>query len=196
MISTRWPGMSAHGDGSGASGRETAARADVEPASPRSSVRVARFLHLDGGGMGGAMGAASSRTTERTSLPRLSVRDTGGVLADVVMPLFARGVIIRRPRVVGLLDRMDADARAVRRLRDLRSRYGDGPVLLGLPGREVAVVLSAEDVHRVLRQSPDTFAPANAEKRAALGHFQPHGVLISDLRSRTDRRRFNDAVLD
>ena len=34
------------------------------------------------------------------------------------------------------------------------------------------------------------------EKRAALGHFQPHGVLISDAQDRRPRRRFNEAVLE
>ena len=65
-------------------------------------------------------------------------------------PLVARGVIARRPRVVGLEERMDADRRAVRRLRLVRDRYGAGPAPLGLPGRNVALVLSGAHVTRAL----------------------------------------------
>jgi cytochrome P450 len=48
----------------------------------------------------------------------------------------------------------------------------------------------------VLDGSPEPFATANREKRAALSHFQPHGVLISDAAHREERRPFNGAVLD
>jgi cytochrome P450 len=131
-----------------------------------------------------------------TSLPRASALDTAAAMSDVVLPLFARGVIVRRPRVVGMLDRMDADRRAVRRMQRLRARYGDGPVVLKLPLRTVALVLSPADVHRVLAETPEPFAAASREKRAALSHFQPHGVLISHGPERADRRRFNEEVLD
>jgi hypothetical protein len=129
-------------------------------------------------------------------IPRASVRETAGVMADVVLPLAARGAIVRRPRVVGLLDRADADRRAVRRLQRLRRRHGRGPVLLRLPRRDVAVVLEPEHAHRVLEASPEPFATATLEKRAALSRFEPHGVLISDGAERADRRRFNEEVLD
>jgi hypothetical protein len=49
------------------------------------------------------------------ALPRASARDTAAFAADVVVPLLARDVIERRPRVVDGLDRVDADRRPVRR---------------------------------------------------------------------------------
>ncbi len=112
------------------------------------------------------------------------------------MPLVARGVIVRRPRVVGLLDRIDADRRAVRRLQRLRARYGEGPLRLAAPGREIALVLAPRHVLRVLDGAPEPFAPASMEKRAALSHFEPHGVLVSSGPERADRRRFNEEALD
>jgi cytochrome P450 len=118
------------------------------------------------------------------------------VVADVLAPFVAGGAIARRPRVVGLLDRLDADRRAVRRLQRVRDGFGTGPVLLGVPGREIALVLSPGDVRRVLDGSPEPFTPASREKRAALSHFQPHGVLISRGAERADRRRFTEGVLD
>src|SRR3954451_1189739 len=126
----------------------------------------------------------------------LSARDTAGVMLDVMLPLFAQGVIVRRPRVVAVAERLDADRRAIRRSDALRDRSGPGPVLLRLPVRDVAVLLSPSDVHRVLVQEAELFVPANREKRAALSHFQPEGVLISEGGERAARRAFNEAVLE
>jgi hypothetical protein len=86
-------------------------------------------------------------------VPRLSQRDTAGVLGEVLAPLVARG-IARRPWIVRLEDRMDADRRAVHRMQLVRDRYGPGPVLLAIPGRNVAMVLSGDHVTRVLEGSP------------------------------------------
>jgi hypothetical protein len=69
-----------------------------------------------------------------STLPRASAGDTAGVVADVLVPLVARGVIVRRRRLVGALDRLDADRRAVRRLQRLRRAHDEGPVLLRIPG--------------------------------------------------------------
>jgi cytochrome P450 len=78
----------------------------------------------------------------------------------------------------------------------LRAVYGRGPLRLPLGVRRLALVLDADDVHRVLGETPGTFTPANAEKRAALGQFQPHGVLVSRGEQRRERRRVNEDVLD
>jgi cytochrome P450 len=130
------------------------------------------------------------------ALRRASGRDTAAFSADVVAPLLARGVIERRARVENALDRLDADRRAVRRMQLLRYRYGEEPLLLGVPGRQIAIVLSPAHVKRVLAAAPEPFSPANREKRAALSHFQPHGVLISTGAERAERRAFNERVLD
>ncbi|MCO5972774.1 cytochrome P450 [Actinoallomurus soli] len=127
---------------------------------------------------------------------RASVLDTLRIGAVVLAPTIARGVLARRPRIVAMADALDADRRAARLLRRMRARYGPGPLLLRIPGRSIALVLSAGDVRRVLTGSPEPFAAANREKRAALARFQPHGVLISTGADRADRRRFNEAVLD
>jgi cytochrome P450 len=129
-------------------------------------------------------------------VPRITAAETAGVLADVVAPLIGRGVIARRPRVVGLLDRLNAERRGVRRLQTLRARYDEGPVLLRIPGRNVALILSAPDLLRVLEGSPEPFATANVEKQAALATFQPHGVLISHGPERAERRRWSEQVLE
>lgn len=128
-------------------------------------------------------------------LPRAGIRDTLAVMLDVFIPTIAKGVIIRRPKVVEMAERLDMDGRAVRCMQHLRSRYGDGPLMLPIPFRSQAVILAPEHVHRVLEQTPEPFSPASSEKRAALSHLEPKGSLISHGETRADRRRFNEQVL-
>jgi hypothetical protein len=45
----------------------------------------------------------------------------------VILPLVAPGLIVRRPRIMDLLERMDGQRRASRRLQMLDERYGRGP---------------------------------------------------------------------
>ena len=134
--------------------------------------------------------------TAESPVPAASTRETLATMTDVVLPLVARGVIIRRPTVVGAVERLDLDRRAVRRVQKLQESHGPGPVRLELPGRTFAVVVDSDDARRVLDDTPEPFAPATREKQAALGPFEPHGVLVSHPDDRPDRRRFNEAVLD
>jgi cytochrome P450 len=130
------------------------------------------------------------------NLPKATLGETLAVLADVILPTLAKGVLIRRPPVVALAERLGLDRRAVRRLQRLRDRYGTGPLLLRLPVRNQAVILEPAHVCLVLDGSPEPFAVASSEKRAALGHFQPQGLLASHGAERAERRRLNEAVLD
>ncbi|MBB5916028.1 cytochrome P450 [Nocardia transvalensis] len=118
------------------------------------------------------------------------------ILADLGLAAVTSGVIARRRRTMGLLERLQADRRAVTRMRQLRREYGRGPIELVLPGRRVVVLLDPADVGTVLRDAPEPFHPANREKFAALRQFQPHGVLISDEPIRDQRRAANETVLD
>jgi len=125
-----------------------------------------------------------------------SVADTLAAVAEVVLPTFAKGIILRRPRVEALAERLDLDGRAVRRMGALRDAYGDGPLLLRLPLRRQALLLSAADARRVLEETPDPFSPASREKRAALAHFEPDVSLISEGPARDSRRALNDVALE
>ncbi len=123
-----------------------------------------------------------------------TVRLVGGVL----LPMLAQGIILRRPALVRLADRLQVDTRAVRALQRSRRRHGSGPLMLRIPGRDLALVLSAGDAARLLADSPVPFALATREKKAALTHFQPGGVLITDPapgHGRQARREWNEQVL-
>ncbi|UUV33173.1 cytochrome P450 [Amycolatopsis roodepoortensis] len=125
-----------------------------------------------------------------------SVQDTVRVALRVVLPTLAGGVIKRRPLGMAAAQKLQFDRTAVRLLGRLRFQYGPGPLRLRVPGRTIDLALSGEDVGAVLAAAPVPFSPSTKEKRAALGHFQPHGVLISDAVERAPRRTFNEEVLE
>jgi cytochrome P450 len=132
----------------------------------------------------------------RQELPSASARDTVALLLDVVLPVLAKGPIIRRPFFVRLSERLDLDGRALRRMQRIRARYKPGPLLVKLPLRRQSLLLSPEHVHRVLEGADEPFAPSTTEKRATLPHFEPRVSLASHGAKRQDRRRFNEDVLD
>lgn len=140
--------------------------------------------------------ADATVSSKRYSLPQATIAETVGFVGGVVLPVLARGVIIRRPRVVGLAERLDVDSKAVQRVQRLRAKYGSGPLLMKVPFRRQALILDSEHVHQVLDGTPEIFSTASMEKQAALSHFQPKGALISTGPERADRRRFNEQVLD
>ncbi|WP_131105614.1 cytochrome P450 [Ornithinimicrobium sufpigmenti] len=128
-------------------------------------------------------------------LTTVSPPDLVRTLGAVMLPPVVKGPIVRRPRAVTMLERLDAETHALTQMHRLRERYGPDPVQMNLAGRRMAFVLDPEDVHRVLDESPESFAPASLEKRGALGHFQPAGVLASSNEDRLRRRPFNEEVL-
>jgi cytochrome P450 len=98
--------------------------------------------------------------------------------------------------VVAASERFDLDGRAVRRVQTLSEKYGRGPLMLNVPGRPMALILDPDDVHRVLEEAPEPFAPAETLKRQALSHFEPKVALISHGEERAQRRRLNEQALD
>ena len=132
----------------------------------------------------------------RTRLSRLSLWDALGLIAGVAIPLVAKGLLLRRRRVVALLTATGGERRAVARLVRLREKHGAGPLMLRLPLRRQAVLLAPAHVRRVLDETPFPFAADSDEKKAALAHFQPDGVLISSGGERRERRALNEKALE
>ncbi|GAA1665273.1 cytochrome P450 [Nonomuraea maheshkhaliensis] len=126
---------------------------------------------------------------------RVTAADSLAVAATLVLPALAQGVVVRRPSMVRLAALTRAEERAIRLLRRLRATYGDGPLLVPVPGRgRVMLPLASRDVRAVLEDR--AFSPASRDKRGALAHFQPDGVLITPERDLRDRRRaLNEQVL-
>lgn len=133
---------------------------------------------------------------DKGTVPSASFADSASAITGVIAPTIAKGVLIRRPKVVALAERLDLDGGAVRRMQALRRRYGDGPLRVRMPGPPRVLILSDRDLRRVLDQTPDPFAAASSEKRAALAHFEPKVALASHGPEREVRRRFNEQALE
>jgi cytochrome P450 len=149
-----------------------------------------------GPGTTGPMVAPEQHIGTDTRSAQASLLDTGKVVARVAIPTIMKGVIKRRPWFVAIAGKVQPDRAAVKLLGKLRRKYGEVLLRLRTPGRQFAVPLSAADVGQLLTGSPHPFSPATVEKKAALSHFQPHGVLISEGERRADRRQLNEFVLE
>jgi cytochrome P450 len=143
-------------------------------------------------GAGGAAGGDSPPA----ALVRLSAVETCAFLALVALPTWMKGILIRRRPAVALAVALQTDRVAVRHIARLRARRGAGPLVMRLPGRDQAIVLHPKDVRRVLEETPEPFSAASREKRAALSHFEPDNVLISEGPERAVRRRLHERALE
>ena len=112
------------------------------------------------------------------------------------MPNVLQGLFWRRERVVAIASRLGVDRLAVGLVGRLRDRYGPGPVWVRVARDRALLLLSVDDVRRVLEGSPDPFAPDPDAKRRGMSHFQPHALTLSRGEAWENRRRFTEAVLD
>lgn len=130
------------------------------------------------------------------TFPRLTPGERLRVALLHTLPTLARGVAIARPKTTALLNRLDVDRRMVELFDRLRDRYRGLPVWTNSIGRRTLLLLSPTHVERVLGGSDLLYTPDTAVKHRAFGTFQPDALPISRGRLRTERRRFNEAVLD
>lgn len=135
-------------------------------------------------------------TETSTGTPvELTPAESARLAGSVLFPLVAQGPVVRRPRPAAWAERRQTDRAARAVLTDLRARYRDAPLLLTFGRRRLVVVTHARDVKRLLDGTPAPFTPATFEKRGALGHFQPDGVLISSAADRAVRRPVHEEAL-
>jgi cytochrome P450 len=78
----------------------------------------------------------------------------------------------------------------------IRRSHRPGPVWVRVGTDQMLLVLSTDDVRRVLEGSPHPFAPDPDAKRRGMSHFQPDALTISRGEAWENRRRFAEAVLD
>ncbi|MFF7019794.1 cytochrome P450 [Streptomyces klenkii] len=122
--------------------------------------------------------------------------DVVRLLVIGMLPTVVQGACLRRPLAVRLISALDTHAWGCRILDDLRERHGPGPVLVSVFGRKALVLLSADDVRRMLSETNVSFTTANREKAAALSHFEPGALLITPGALKAERRTFNEAAIE
>jgi cytochrome P450 len=129
-------------------------------------------------------------------LPSASLFENARFNALVVVPGALQGIFRRRRAAVAAATRAGIDRHAVSLLRGMRDSYDGGPVWVRVISDPALLVLSREDVTRVLEGSPDPFAADPPAKRKGMSHFQPHALTISRGEEWRKRRHFTEAVLD
>jgi cytochrome P450 len=122
-----------------------------------------------------------------------SLRESLGVLATGVAPALVRGLFAPRRGAMKLLTRVDADARAIAVLTEVRRRHGGQGVRL-LGGRLI-VLWGAEAIREVLDRSAELYASDAGAKAKGMSHFQPDALTLSRGQEWRDRRPFNESVL-
>jgi cytochrome P450 len=129
-------------------------------------------------------------------LPSASLIENARFNALVIVPNAIQGIFRRRRTAVAAATMAGVDRWAVGLVEGMRRSYGPGPVWVRVIKDPALLVLSREDIERVLGGSPDPFAPDPEAKRRGMAHFQPHALTISRGELWAKRRRFAEAVLD
>ena len=127
---------------------------------------------------------------------RLTWIESLSTLVQAGGPLFAKGIILRRPMIVRWLQATGLERRGIAAIQRLRGRHGEGPAVLKLGVRKEMLLLAPTDVQRLLDDTPIPFSPDSREKHATLAHFEPAGSLISRGPAREVRRSLNDHALE
>jgi cytochrome P450 len=129
-------------------------------------------------------------------LPRASLLENAGFTLTYAFPSLLRGALIPQPFWTELAVRLNTGKWAVATVERLSGRHGGRSVLLhGVLG-DTLLILTTEDVRRVLESPVELFSVDAREKQRALEPFAPDALNASPPSLRGQRRPFNEAVLD
>ena len=131
-----------------------------------------------------------------TGLPRASLPERARFTLTYALPSLLRGALIPQPFWTELATRLNTGGWAVATVERFSGRHAGRSLLLrGILG-ETLLILTTEDVRRVLDSPVETFALDAREKQRALEPFAPDALNASPPSLRPQRRPFNEAVLD
>jgi cytochrome P450 len=129
-------------------------------------------------------------------IPSASLVENVRFNALVVVPNALKGLFRPRRQALAAATRAGIDGRAVGLLRGMSRKHGPGPVWVRVVKDRALLVLSRDDVRRVLGGSPHPFASDPEGKRKGMTAFQPDALTISRGGAWENRRPFHEAVLD
>ena len=131
-----------------------------------------------------------------TGLPPASFSERARFTLTYALPSLLRGALIPQPFWTELAIRLDTGQWAVSTVERLSERHAGRSLLLrGVLG-ETLLILTTEDVRRVLDSPVELFALDAREKQRALEPFAPDALNASPPALHGQRRPFNEAVLD
>ncbi|HSK93426.1 MAG TPA: cytochrome P450 [Candidatus Angelobacter sp.] len=131
-----------------------------------------------------------------TGLPRASLLERTRFALTYALPSLLRGALIPQPFWTELVTRLNTGRWAVATVERLSARSGGRSLLLGGVLGETLLILTTDDVRRVLDSPVEVFALDAREKQRALEPFAPDALNGSPPSLRVQRRPFNEAVLD
>ena len=128
--------------------------------------------------------------------PRASLPENARFALTYALPSLLRGALIPQPFWTELATRLNTGQWAVATVERLSGRHDGRSLLLrGVLG-ETLLILTTDDVRRVLDSPVEVFALDAREKQRALEPFAPDALNASPPSLRVQRRPFNEAVLD
>ena len=131
-----------------------------------------------------------------TGVPRASFLERARFAMTYAFPSLLRGALIPQPFWTELATRLNTGRWAVATVERLSERHGGRSLLLRGALGETLLILTTEDVRRVLDSPVEVFALDAREKQRALEPFAPNALNASPPSLHVQRRPFNEAVLD
>ena len=131
-----------------------------------------------------------------TGLPTASLLENARFTLTYAIPSLLRGALIPQPFWTELATRLNTGQWAVATVERLSARHGERSLRLRSVLGETLLILTPEDVRRVLESPVDVFALDAREKQRALEPFAPNALNQSPPDLHAQRRPFNEAVLD
>jgi cytochrome P450 len=132
-----------------------------------------------------------------TGLPSASLLENARFTLTYAFPSLLRGALIPQPIWTGLATRLNTGQWAVATVERLSERHGGRSLLLrSVLGGQTLLILTTEDVRRVLDSPVEEFSLDAREKQKALEPFAPDALNASAPALHGERRPFNEAVLD
>lgn len=128
-------------------------------------------------------------------IPNASLLDNVAFNLLHTIPYFLRGIFTKNHFWTWFFDALHTDALVVRFCQRLRAKYGSEFIYVYLLQNKALCAFNYDGIKHVLDNSPFIYADPDL-KRRGMSHFQPNALTISRGEEWTDRRRFNEAVLN
>lgn len=121
--------------------------------------------------------------------------ETARFVATHTLPVFVRGVVSPRFKVMSWYAALNQSAWSAATLRAMRERHGGAPVMVRALSGEMLVLLDQAEIRQFFAEPVRTLAMDAEDKVRSLSVVEPTGVTCAHGDLREQRRKINDEVL-
>ncbi len=136
---------------------------------------------------------APAVTTARPA--RAGRAETARFVASHTLPVFLRGVVSPRFKVMAMYAALNQSAWSAATLRAMRDRHGGAPVTVRALSGEMLVLFDQAEIRQFFAEPVRILAMDAEDKVKSLGVVEPTGVTCSHGDLREERRKINDEAL-